>query len=325
MTTFLLLLLLTFALDAVLGDPRSAWHPVAVFGRVAARVERLCRQRFGDTIRAGLVGWFLLTFGCAAMAWLLVWLAGRWYPTASLALAVVITYFTVALRSLCDHAERVRIPLSNGNLRTARQALSMMVSRDTQALDESEVARGVIESIGENLVDGVTSAYFWLAIGYLAGGLPLAAAAAVFLRTVNTLDACWGYENERYLLFGRVAAKADDAVHWLPARLTLLAIALAALAQRGDFWRTLRTGWRHRHDHPSPNSCFGMAGFAGALRIRLGGPTVYQGQREDYPFWGDGRAQLRPRDIKRAEVLAWSTCAVFLAFLAIGGALWLAC
>ncbi|MBR0458915.1 MAG: cobalamin biosynthesis protein CobD [Victivallales bacterium] len=323
MIPFLLLLLLTFAMDAALGDPHSAWHPVAMFGRLAARVEHLCRQRLGNTILAGFIGWLLLTFGSAAVAWFAVRLAGRWCVAASLLLAVVIAYFTVALRSLCDHAEHVRIPLSNGNLRAARKALSMMVSRDTQNLDESEIARGTIESIGENLIDGVTSAYFWLAIGYLIGGLPLAAAAAVFLRAVNTLDACWGYENERYLLFGRVAAKADDAAHWLPARLTLLAIALAALAQRGDFWHTFHIGWKHRHDHPSPNSCFGMAGFAGALRIRLGGPTVYQGEREEYPFWGDGRAQLRPRDIKRAEVLAWSACALFLAFLAFGGALWL--
>ena len=146
----------------------------------------------------------------------------------------------------------------------------------------------------------------------------------MLLRAVNTLDAGWGYKNERYLAFGRAAARIDDAAHFIPARLTVPAIALAALLLRGSFGRTFLTALRHRHDHPSPNSCYGMAGFAGALRIRLGGPTVYDGVLEPYPYWGDGRAELTPGDLRRAELLAVAATLFFtLILLAITEVLWI--
>ena len=185
-------------------------------------------------------------------------------------------------------------------------------------LPPSEIVRGAIESLGENLIDAVNSALFFFAVGFLAGGLPGAAAAVVLLRCANTLDACWGYRNERYLLFGRVAARADDLLHLIPARLTLLAVSIAAPLVGGTLSRTLRTGFRHRHDHPSPNSAWGMGAFAGALEIRLGGPTVYDGVPEPYPFWGDGRAELTSGDLLRAERLTAASTFVFCILLIIG-------
>ena len=145
--------------------------------------------------------------------------------------------------------------------------------------------------------------------------MPGAAAGGVFLRCVNTLDACWGYRNERYLAFGRVAAKTDDWIHFLPARLTLIAIALAAPLFGGSLLQTLRIGWKHRKDHPSPNSCYGMAGFAGALQIRLGGPTAYSDGVEFYPVWGEGRSELTWKDLHRAEGLAVSAALIFVLLL----------
>ena len=140
----------------------------------------------------------------------------------------------------------------------------------------------------------------------------------MFLREVNTLDACWGYKDERYLYFGRTAAKADDWVHFLPARMTLPAIALATLLTDGSFTQCLQTGWKHRKDHPSPNSCFGMAGFAGALKIRLGGPTRYPDGMENYPYWGEGRSELNWRDLRRAELLALTAAISFCLLLTAG-------
>ena len=313
---FYLLLSLILVLDLLLGEPPNAVHPVAWFGSAAAATEKLFRRIFGNGIFSGFLAWLFLTLIPAAGVFFLVVAAGRLHPAAGLAAAALLGYFTVALRSLTDHSRRIRNPLSAGDLPSARRALSMIVSRDTADLSESEIVRGGIESLGENLIDAVTSAFFWIAVGYCVCGLPGAAACGVFLRCVNTLDACWGYKDERYLRFGRVAAKTDDWIHFLPARLTLLAIALAAPLVGGGFIETLAVGWKHRKDHPSPNSCYGMAGFAGALRIRLGGPTLYPDGVEDYPFWGHGRSELDRRDLRRAEYLTVLSAVVFCLMLA---------
>lgn len=297
-----------------MGIPQQEIQPVALFGRAAGKVETFCRGTFGDGILSGLAGWLLLTLPTSAAAWAVTFFAGRFAPAA----AAILLYVTIAPRSLIEHAEAIRRPLTRNDPAAARRALARIVSRDTATLPPSEIVRGAIESLGENLIDAVNSALFFFAVGFLAGGLPGAAAAAVLLRCANTLDACWGYRNERYLLFGRVAARADDLLHLIPARLTLLAVSIAALLVGGTLSRTLRTGFRHRHDHPSPNSAWGMGAFAGALGIRLGGPTVYDGVPEPYPFWGDGRAELTSGDLLRAERLTAASTFVFSILLIIG-------
>ena len=312
---FYLLPATVIMLDLLLGEPPNTWHPVAWFGRAAAGIEKICRNIFGNGIFSGAAAWLLMTAGPGIAAFLLVRFTLQIHPYLGWAAGIVLIYFCVALRSLLDHSRRIRKPLMNGDLPQARRALSMVVSRKTESLPESEIVRGGVESIGENLIDAVTSPLFWMAAGYWCGGLPGAAAGAVFLRCVNTLDACWGYKDERYLLFGRMAAKTDDWIHFIPARLTLPAIALAAALTGASFMQCLKTGWKHRKDHPSPNSCYGMAGFAGALQIRLGGPTLYPDGMEDYPWWGDGRAELDWRDLRRAELLALISSLIFILFL----------
>lgn len=303
-------------LDALLGEPPNAFHPVAWFGHAAAKVEKICRERLGNGIGSGLAAWMIMTFVPTAAVFLLVRACQHFGGfSAGFAAAAGAGYFTVALRSLTDHARRIRNPLRNGDLPAARKALSMIVSRDTSSLDESGIVRGGVESIGENLIDAVTSALFWITFGYACAGFPGAAAGGVFLRCVNTLDACWGYRNARYFRFGRIAARTDDWMHFIPARLTLPAIALAAPLMGGSLLQTLKTGWKHRKDHPSPNSCWGMAGFAGALRIRLGGPTRYPDGLEKYPCWGSGREQLNWKDLHRAEWLARFSTLVFCLLL----------
>ena len=319
---FALLLFLVFLLDFLLGDPQSRFHPVALFGRLAGKVEAFCRKRFGNGIGSGATAWSCLVLPATFLSWGAVKFAGRWDSLPAFLLAGILLYFTVALKSLTDHAEKIRSALEQDDLPGAQSALSMIVSRDTENLSASDVARGAVESLGENLTDAVTSAFFWAFLGYLAGELPGAAAGAVFLRAVNTLDACWGYKSERYLLFGRVAARADDVVHYLPARLTLLVIAAISPLTGGNPWQTLKTGLRDGVSHPSPNSGYGMAAFAGALGLRLGGPTVYHGELENYPYWGTGRAALTPEDILRAEFLARASGILFLVLLAGLYALW---
>ncbi|MBQ7694542.1 MAG: cobalamin biosynthesis protein CobD [Lentisphaeria bacterium] len=320
--TLYILLAAVFVADALLGEPPNAWHPVAWFGRLAALTEKLFRKLCGNGVLSGALAWACLTLPIPLLFAFLTAFAENRSRWGGFALGVLCCYFCVALRSLHDHGERIRRPLLRGDLTAARRALAMIVSRDTEDLSGSEIVRGAVESVGENLIDAVTSAWFWIVAGYAVRGLPGAVFGALFLRTVNTLDACWGYKNERYGRFGRVAARTDDAVHFIPARLTLLAIALSAPLVKGRFTETLRIGWRHRHDHPSPNSGYGMAGFAGALKIRLGGPTVYGGEVENYPFWGDGRKELLPGDLRRAEILAWAASLIFLLILSGVYLLW---
>ncbi len=313
-----LLALLVLAVDGLLGDPAVWWHPVALFGRVAGRVEKFCRAVLGNTILAGACGWGLLVGGGMLLAGGTVWLAGRLGgEIAAWGAAVFWGYWGVALRSLVEHGRRIEVALRRGDLAGARYHLSMIVSRDTATLHESEIVRGGIESVGENLIDAVTSALFYLLLGLAVGGPVGAAAGVVLLRAGNTLDACWGYRNERYELFGRVAARADDLLHYIPARLTLAAIALAAPVCGGSIGDTWRTGLRHARQHPSPNSGYGMAGFAGALGIRLGGPTVYQGQVENYPCWGHGRAELTAGDLGRSGRLAVVSTLIFVVMIGI--------
>ena len=313
--SFYSLMTLVIVLDLLLGEPPNAWHPVAWFGRCAMQTEKLFRKNFGNGVFSGSAAWLVMTVIPTAAIFLLVRYGLRIHLYCGWTVAILSGYFCIALRSLLNHSRRIRKPLMEGNLPEARRALAMIVSRETASLPESEIVRGGVESIGENLIDAVTSTLFWMAAGYWCGGLPGAAAGAVFLRCVNTLDACWGYKDERYLKFGRTAAKSDDWIHFIPARLTLPAIALAALLTGGSFMQALKTGWKHRKDHPSPNSCFGMAGFAGALKIRLGGPTLYPDGMEKYPCWGDGRAELDRNDLRRAEILAVASALIFALFL----------
>lgn len=316
--------LIAFLLDFLFGDPHSALHPVALAGRLACTVEKICRKLSGDGIFSGMGGWFLMTAACCLPAYALTWGGGKLNVWFGAVIAGMWLYVCIALRSLIDHAEAIRRPLKSGDLTAARKALGMIVSRDTESLDESNIIRGAVESLSENVIDAVNSTLFWAALGYLAGGLPGLAAGAVFLRIANTLDACWGYRDERYEKFGKFAARADDFAHWIPARMTMFAIAFASLFCGGKLMQALETGFRHRKDHPSPNSCYGMASFAGALEIRLGGPTVYGGVAEPYPYWGDGRSVLVERDLVRAERLTVVSSLVF-AIMILGGAwLWFA-
>ena len=297
----IVIFLIAFLLDVLFGDPHSRFHPVALFGSYARRVETVVRKLCGNGRLAGICAWCLTVIPVTALAWTVTAWCG-------IAAAGAFLYISIALRSLLDHSAAIRVPLRSGDLEEGRHALSMIVSRKTEDLPESEIVRGGIESLGENLIDAVASACFWCAAGYGIGGVPGAAAGAVFLRALNTLDACWGYRNDRYLRFGWFAARFDDAAHWIPARLTAVAIALAS----GHPARVLCCAWRHRNDHPSPNSCWGMAAFAGALGIRLGGPTEYPDGPESYPYWGDGRAELDSSDLLAVERLALRSALIFV-------------
>ncbi|MEY6430872.1 adenosylcobinamide-phosphate synthase CbiB [Thioalkalicoccus limnaeus] len=266
-------------LDRWLGEPRR-WHPLEAFGRLAERTE----ARFhADSRWRGV--------------WLLAWLVLPW-TLAGVAMAALpvgwiaeclILYLAIGWRSLADHGRGIAGALRAQDLPAARAGVAFLVSRDTETLDEEGVAKATLESVLENGNDALFGALFW----FLVAGAP----GVIAYRLVNTLDAMWGYRTARYQRFGWAAARLDDLLNWVPARLTALAYALAGDTRAaGGCWRRQARHWK------SPNAGPVMAAGAGALGLRLGGEAVYHGQREARPELGQGRAPLGG-DIDRALAL----------------------
>lgn len=298
-------------LDILAGDPPNRFHPVCLTGWCARRMEDLARRLWGGTFTAGMMAalgtcaaaWFacvvfFLPFSASSSPWI------SWIP------AVLVIYICMAPRGLAEHALRVANALREENDGKARHAVSMIVGRDTERLDRHGIARAAIESVAENLTDGVFSTLFWAAAGCLMGGAFGAASAALVHRVFNTLDAMWGKKNAQYRRFGTFAARTDDALNFIPARLILPCISLASLFMKGASARkALATGWAFRRAHASPNSAWSEAAFAGALGLRIGGPVSYKGILADYPWIGSGRSEATVSDLALALRLMWMTAA----------------
>ncbi|MGA7438687.1 MAG: adenosylcobinamide-phosphate synthase CbiB [Luteibacter sp.] len=288
-------MLLAVVLDAAFGEPRR-WHPLVGFGRYAALIEG---RLHADTRLAGVIAWSF-----AVLAPLAALIAIRAVATAwlSFAIDVVVLYAAIGRRSLGEHARPIAGALERGDLPAARVAVGWMVSRDTVALDESQVAGAATESVLENGHDAVFGALFWFAV--------LGGPGALLFRLANTLDAMWGYRTPRYQRFGWAAARIDDALGYVPARLTALTYALVGrFAGAMRCWRAQAPTWK------SPNAGPVMAAGAGALYVALGGPAPYHGQWQDRPALGEGdapasssvRAALRLVD---RGVVAWLAAAL---------------
>ncbi len=277
-----------FVADRFLGEPTRVPHPVALFGTAMQHFEALV---YRPTRRSGI--------GYTTAGVLLGAAAGRAVRSTALA-----TYVAVAGRSLGDAAVAVDDALHAGNLARARELLPALVGRDPAGLDEKEICRAVVESVAENTVDAVIAPMVWAA---LAG-----APAVLAYRAANTMDAMVGHRSDRYLHFGWSAARLDDAVNWIPARLTAALVAAARPAKAGAVVRAVR---RDAAAHPSPNAGVAEAAFAAALGLRLGGENRYGDRVELRPPLGDGRPPERA-DIAEAIRLSRDTGAVLAALLA---------
>jgi adenosylcobinamide-phosphate synthase len=315
-------------LDAALGDPRRLPHPTRAMGWFAGRVEAPLRRALRPLV-AGALGWVLVVGAAAAFAVVLPPLAGaaacaacatfgaasaaaRAGKVASFVASVWLVYVSIAPRDLAVHALRVSRALREGGetgLGKGRSAVSMIVGRDVGRLDEAGVVRAAVESVAESAVDGVCAPLFW--------ALALGPVGAFAYRAANTLDSMWGHRSERYLLYGRVAARADDALNWIPARLAFACSVAAAFVLGLGASRhfsgagALRLGWRDRRKHESPNAAWLEASFAGALGLRLGGDAWYGGERLAKPYLGEARRGSEVADIRRAVALMYATAAIF--------------
>lgn len=294
----LLVVLSALVLDRVLAESQR-FHPLVGFGIFAAAVE--CRM-YRDTRFSGLLVLMLVVSPLVLIVMQVSMMANSWI------LDIVLLYLALGGRSLWQHAEQVREALDCGDLVAARERVAYMVSRDVDALDSEGVARATVESVLENGNDAIFAALFW----FMIAGAP----GVVLYRLVNTLDAMWGYRNERYTNFGWAAARLDDILNYVPARLTAFSYALAGQFRRAlDCWRKQGYGWK------SPNAGPVMAAGAGSIGVLLGGAEVYHGELQNRPQLGTGNP-ANAASIKDAGSLIQRSLLIWVIALILNTLFW---
>ncbi len=302
-----LILPAAFILDLLLGDPHHWPHPVRWMGRAINRFEPICRDRIKSQFWAGAFFAIALVTMTGLMAVMLLKLMDGIHPVAGLITRVVILYYCLSARSLINAAMEIYRLLKDHQVDKARQKVALIVGRDVKNYQEDDIARATVETVAENFVDGVVAPLFFAAIG----GAPLALA----YKMINTLDSMVGYKNRRYQLFGKFAARLDDVANFLPARLSVPTIVLAAGLLCGKCYRqALITAFKEGRKHASPNAGYPEAAFAGTLAVKLGGPNVYHGKMVEKPFIGTKFNNVTPAHIPKAchlMLLASLTAALF--------------
>lgn len=302
-----------FVIDLILGDPRWLYHPVCLIGKLIAFLEKGIRSLFPKTKRGELAGGALeVLLVCVLSGGIplgILYLLYRYCPWAGLLLETFWCYQLLAAKSLKTESMKVYDRLKNGTLTEARYAVSMIVGRDTNSLTEEGVTKAAVETVAENTSDGIIAPMFYMAVG----GVPL-----MFLyKGINTMDSMLGYKNDKYLYFGRCAAKLDDAVNYFPARISGWLMVAAAFLMGMDGKNAAKIYLRDRRNHASPNSAQTEAVMAGALNIQLAGNAYYFGKLYEKPTIGDPIRPVEAEDIKRSNRLLYGTAvlgaAVFLA------------
>ncbi len=299
------LLMLAFLLDLVIGDPRWLPHPVRIMGSAISKTETVLRKwemgsKKWEVIEKfkGILLVTIIVVMTLVTTWFIVHILlsissiSHFLLLASYVLLVYLTSTAIAARELINSAEAVIKAVKNSSIKSARERLSMIVGRDTHNLTEKEILKATIESLAENLSDGVIAPVFYLVVG----GLPLAMA----YKAINTLDSMVGYKNDRYMRFGWAAARLDDIANYIPARITgILIVVVSFFASRSLFTihYSLFTMLRDGRKHLSPNSGMPEAAMAGALGIRMGGPSTYGGIFIEKPYIGN----VRTEDYSRAS------------------------
>lgn len=272
-----LLVLAAFGLDLALGDPRYRWHPVRLLGGLCAGYERTLRARGLDGYLGGMLHWTAMVVTALAV-WAGIHLAvSFWHPVAAWCWDVLIAWHLLSLRDLLDHGRQVRRSLPN--IEEARHWVGWLVGRDTDRMDRPAVVRATIESLSESTIDGVLTPLWALSLG----GLP----ALIMVKVISTLDSMVGYQDSRYRRFGWAAARSDDLINWIPARLSVVVISIAAALLRLHPVEAVRSALRFHSLLPSPNSGWSEGAYAGALRVRLVGPIFRNGIKTNDLYIGE--------------------------------------
>ncbi|SCY02331.1 adenosylcobinamide-phosphate synthase CbiB [Butyrivibrio sp. INlla14] len=319
---------LGFVLDQIIGDPYNIPHPIRLIGNLInfldkkllepkdyGNQEENCREKSVRNpqreVLMGLMMWFIVVLCTIGASYILLFVSYKVHVVLGIIVEAVMTCYILAAKSLRVESMKVYKALREGALQDARQAVSMIVGRDTKILDETGVAKAAVETVAENTSDGVIAPLLYTFIGGPVLGF--------FYKAVNTMDSMVGYHNDRYEYFGRAAAKMDDFFNYVPARLSAFFMIAAAFLCGRDFSgkRAFAIFKRDRYNHKSPNSAQTESVCAGALGVRLAGDASYFGKIVHKPFIGDDFRPVEAEDIKRANRLMYGTTYLCMTVLLI--------
>lgn len=299
---------IAFILDFILGDPDFAFHPIRLIGRLISALEKLLRRVFpksknGEVIAGAVMAVLVMVISGAVTAAALFALY-KLNLIAGIIGEAIICYFMLAAKSLKQSSMNVYDALLSGDLGKSRQAVSMIVGRDTENLSEEGIIKAAVETVAENTSDGVIAPLFYMLIFGAIGG--------VVYKSINTMDSMVGYKNDKYINFGKFTARLDDIANFIPSRLSAAVMILSAAVIKMDFKNAVKIYRRDRKKHASPNSAQTEAVCAGALDIELAGDAYYFGELHEKPHIGDDLRDIEADDIRRANALMYTTA--FLTF-----------
>lgn len=320
---FIIILLSAIFLDLVLGDPK--WLPMLVvyIGKAISKLEKYLRKKVEDEKWGGLLLVVLIVGGAYIVVFAVSSIAFKINKVLGMIVSIYLLYNAISIKGMAFEAKKIAAALERIKqnyqkefwLKNARTKLSRIVGRDTHNLGEEEIIRATVESVAESITDGVISPLFYMFLG----GVPLCWA----YKAVNTLDSMVGYKNEEYRNFGYFSAKFDDIANYIPARIAALLLALVAFLTRKNFLRCVTTILRDGQNHPSPNSGLPEAGIAGALGIRLGGESSYEGELEVKPYIGEDVKRIKIKHIRESIVFLYlSSFLMVIIFLILRKVLW---
>lgn len=304
-----------FILDLLFGDPKWMYHPVILIGKTISFLEKNIRKILPKTPAGELMGGGVLVLFTLVVSggvpWIILYATGLIHPALQWAAGAFMCYQLLAVKCLRDESMKVYNALKAGTIEDGRRTVSMIVGRDTQALDEKGVVKAAVETVAENFSDGVLAPMFYMLIG---------GPVLMFIyKGINTMDSMVGYKNDRFLYFGRCAAKLDDVANYIPSRIAGLMLILAAYIGPFSGKDAKRIFLRDRRKHASPNSAQTESAAAGALQIQLAGNAYYFGKLHEKQFIGDPVREIEVDDIKRMNNLMYIASTLSVVFFTAAG------
>lgn len=292
-------IVIAFILDLIFGDPYRLPHPVCLLGKTVSRLEKIIRSNIKNELAGGMLLVIIMLMSAFFVPFAILFTADKISYYLAFALEIYFCYQIFAVKSLKKESMKVYYPLSRDNMPEARKFLSYIVGRDTINLDKNGVIKATVETIAENTTDGIIAPLLFMAIG----GAPL----AFLYKAINTMDSMIGYRNEKYIRFGKFAARLDDVANFIPARISAILMIVASVLTGLDFKNAFRIYMRDRKNHKSPNSAQTESVCAGALNVQLAGDAFYFGKLVNKPTIGDNNRETEPYDIVLANRLMYMT------------------
>lgn len=318
--TAIMPIIIGFVIDSFIGDPYNLPHPIRLIGRLISKLEKFIRKRFRNLHAGGVFLALTVIFISAVVPFFILYFSYRLNIIFGILIEGIFCYYLIATKCLRNESMKVYNAIKIKDTEKARKAVSMIVGRDTQCLDESGIIKAAVETVAENTSDGVTAPIMYMSLGGAVFGF--------IYKAINTMDSMIGYKNDKYINLGRFAAKLDDAFNFIPSRLTAAVMILSAYILGMNGKNAFRIWKRDRRKHASPNSAQTEAVCAGALEIRLAGDAYYFGKLHKKEYIGDDIRLIENEDIRRANRLMYCTSIIVLIVslsirgVIFGGVLW---